>query len=1613
MIMIGGTNAGAAEIDWGGAGYSGTDGADGGQGGATLVGGGAGGSAASGVSGHPASDGVGGDGAAGTFGGQGGAGGAVGAAGYAPTYASDTVTGANGGSGQNGGAGGGGGAGLVYDSTTASPTAVGGIVTIHVETAPGAADANGIVRGGNGGMGSCVAGTTNCGGGGGGGAGLVIRNDGDYTIRVLASEIIGGAGGSVTNVAAGGGGGGAAAIIYGSSPVVLDLASSVGGTQSYIFSGNGSNLGGNSGDGLVLTNGNDVTVIGKTTYSPENKGIGVGRVNIANAPSQLGRAVYFSGDGASLTLEGGQNIFGGAWDIQKAGLAVDFKGNENRLILTTNRTQSGISWREDLDYNTINGVTLVSIPGVGNTIELHPHTSIEGILVATGADNGIALGGSKVNSDDYNSIFDLSRIGDNAIYRGLERLEKLGTSWWTINYIQAGDTPWSIIDGHLLLGNAGDISNAKQVTVGTSSSDEDSAPVLNLGQLPAGSQVAIKSLSGTDAGLIDDCSAVLDGDTTCGPTAQRSNAKLVITDGLGDEFAGKIQTGGGFEVAGGTQIFTGNVENLGGVTVSGGVLQLGNGGNGGSLSPDQPVDVSGMGRLVFNRAETFDFDNVITGNGQIEQAGALYVKLGGDGSGFTGNTLVRSGGLYVGGVLGGNVSVQPDAELAGDGTIVGNTTIADGAKLMGRQGRVLTIQGDLVLSSGSLVDVTLGLAPNTAGLFDVGGNLTLAGKLNIEGIEDFGPGLYRLFDYGGTLLGSGLTLGNLPQGTDPQALVFETDSAHVYLNYTGSAAAFNSWDGGNVANQDNDRVDGGDGIWDADNLNWTTPDGHINGKWTTGNYALFSGSAGVVTVNDGAGGISARGLVFSTSGYHLNGGYITLAGDAGPTIRVGDGTQSGVSMTATIATELRGTQGMKKVDHGTLILTGENTYTGGTIVSEGQLQIGDGGSAGSIVGDVQVESDIYGYGVLSINRSDEYVFAGAIGGGGVVVQKGEGVTIFSGNNTYSGGLTVERGTAKAGIADAAFGSGPLTIEREGQIDLGGFETIVGGLAGSGGVKLGGGALILDQDTNSSFSGTISEDGDLIKNGSGTLTLAGLNTYAGATAVNGGTLLQGGVGAFNSASAFTVGSTGKLNLGGIDATVASLRNSGEVQFGGAGGTSLTVNGDYVGNDGTLVLNSVLYNDASKTDRLIVKGDTEGHTNLKVIDRNGSGAQTVEGIKIIDVAGRSTGSFSLSGDFITTDGQQAVVAGAYAYTLHQGGSSTPDDGDWYLRSEQRGRDGPRFSPGVPVYQGVVRTVETLNELPTLRQRVGSRHDQLIARDKSGNDRAQDENIAGALNKERKSAAWGRVEGAHNRFASSLSGATVRQDINSYVAQAGIDGMFFDGARGVLIGGVNAQYRAGHSSISSSDGSGSIDTQAGGPGVTLTWYGTDGFYVDGQLQAMWYSSNLYSRTTEKGLANDVGSFGYALSLETGKRFALNGRWAAVPQLQLTWSSISFDDFNDTWGASITSKNNEQLRGRAGFAVEYNSENYDGQHNISRTKLYGIANLYHELSTDGGVSVENVYFDGANDRTWAGLGAGGVHSWSDDRYALYGEGSIATSLNHAGDNYGLKGTVGFTARW
>ncbi|EFO1305299.1 autotransporter barrel domain-containing lipoprotein [Escherichia coli] len=227
-----------------------------------------------------------------------------------------------------------------------------------------------------------------------------------------------------------------------------------------------------------------------------------------------------------------------------------------------------------------------------------------------------------------------------------------------------------------------------------------------------------------------------------------------------------------------------------------------------------------------------------------------------------------------------------------------------------------------------------------------------------------------------------------------------------------------------------------------------------------------------------------------------------------------------------------------------------------------------------------------------------------------------------------------------------------------------------------------GLLTISTERSWAMTHSISGSGDVTKLGTGILTLNNDSAaYQGTTDIVGGEIAFGSDSAINMASQHinihnsgvmsgNVTTAGDVNVmpGGTlrvaKTTIGgNLENGGTVQMnseGGKPGNVLTVNGNYTGNNGLMTFNATLGGDNSPTDKMNVKGDTQGNTRVRVDNIGGVGAQTVNGIELIEVGGNSAGNFAL------TTG--TVEAGAYVYTLAKGKGN--DEKNWYLTSKWDG-------------------------------------------------------------------------------------------------------------------------------------------------------------------------------------------------------------------------------------------------------------------------------------------------------------------------------------------------------
>ncbi|GGE32955.1 hypothetical protein GCM10007276_07760 [Agaricicola taiwanensis] len=1351
-----------------------------------------------------------------------------------------------------------------------------------------------------------------------GAAGSITGGQGGYTDSLGNS-------GSGTNL--GGGAGGAGLIMTGGS---LDNQGTItGGDGGDILNspGNADNhFAGAGGVGAFLTGGthaNSGTITGGQGGIGRNiggigSGLGGTGLALAGGGTFVNNGAIIGGDGnietnttrggsgglgataANSTLENFGTITGGNAGGTTGGVGgIGISGTGGAKIVNGGMVDGGLA------SNGVQNAIAIQLTNGGNTLELRAGSTINGLVTATATDT-LALGGTT------NETFNTALIASNQTYRGFGRYQKIGSSTWTLTGTTAAVTPWEIVDGMLSVAqdsNLGALSGRLTFSGGT---------LENTAAFTTSRAMTINAAGGTfktDADLT--LSGMIDG---AGGLTKTGTGKLTLT-GTNTYAGGTLIDDGTISVAADANL--GNA--AGALVFDGGTLE-----NTAAFTSNRAVGLNAGGG-TFDTGANLTLNGVISGIGGLDKTGLGTLILNGNND-YAGATTISAGTLLVNGdqsAADGLTTTGSGATLGGSGTVGGDVIIDDGGILSpgasNTQADTLTIDGDLTLSGGSILDFNFGQSNIEGGAFNdlvnVNGDLTLDGTLNVTTTPGgtFDTGIYRVINYSGDIIANNI----LELGSPSPTLYVQTSIDHQVNLVNTSGLALRYWDG-DAGPKNDGTPDGGNGIWQdfSGNDNWVDPDNVPNAGFLDSAFAIFMGTAGTIEVDDSPGAVNASGMQFMTDGYRIEGDALNLVGATWSDIRVGDGTAGGTTMTATIASELTGASGLNKTDAGTLVLTAANSYTGGTRISGGTLQISEDANLG--LGSVEFD-------------------------GGTL-------------RTTSNFTTTRALTASAG----------------------------------------GGAINTDAATSLTLAGVLTGAGSLDKIGVGTVLQQSASLQTGTTTIRQGIWRTGGANVLSAVGGYAVAAGGTLDLDGLDQTVGGFDAGGAVRFGGAPGTTLTVNGDYAGSGGTLYMNTTLDGDGSSTDRLVVTGNSTGNSNIHVTNVGGSGAPTAEGIKLVDVGGASTGTFALRGDYVF-EGDQAVVSGAYAYRLHQGGVSTPADGDWYLRSALVAPDGSAghlYQPGVPLYESYARVLQRFNTLDSLHQRVGNR--SWMGAAPGGETGAIEGN-----------GIWGRVVASHAHFEPehSTSGASFNAD--TWKMQFGADRLLHESGAGRLIGALSARYGLVSAQIESPSGDGDIDTTGYGLGGTLTWYGASGFYVDTQAEATWYSSDLASDTARLSLADGNDGFGYGFSLESGQRIALDPHWSLTPQAQLAYSTIDFDSFTDAFGARVSSERGGSLVSRLGLAANYDNEWRNGAGQLARSSVYGIANLYYEFLDGSRTKVAAIDFTQESEPLWGGLGLGGSYNWADNKYSVYGEVGLNTSLAAIGDSYSVNGTAGFRARF
>ncbi|EMQ0961599.1 autotransporter outer membrane beta-barrel domain-containing protein [Citrobacter braakii] len=625
------------------------------------------------------------------------------------------------------------------------------------------------------------------------------------------------------------------------------------------------------------------------------------------------------------------------------------------------------------------------------------------------------------------------------------------------------------------------------------------------------------------------------------------------------------------------------------------------------------------------------------------------------------------------------------------------------------------------------------------------------------------------------------------------------------------------------------------------------------------------------------------------------------------------------------------------------------------------------------------------------------------GTGDLRIDTDTDVSLSNSDNSYSGLTDVVAGTLKMGNNNVLGQTRLLNIRSGSQFDMNGYAQTLKNIQTEAGS-----VLDFNQGSLTVSNGTIA--GDMI--GAGDLTVTG-----GAVTVSGSgsgmtaktTIDSDGIIRMLSADALGSGDVdnqGLLALGEstsssapIDYKIGSLSNSGTVSIGhndatgnAVAGTTLTVNGNYTGNNGHLQFNTVLGNDNSVTDKLVITGDTSGDTSVSVTNAGGNGDYTLNGIEIISVGGKSDGTFSQAG---------RIVAGAYDYSLVRG--SDANSGNWYLTNTM-----PPVDPVDPPVDPVDPPVDP--STPVNRPEAGSYLANIAAANTLFNTRLHDRlgetQYVDALTGEKKvTSLWLRQVGSHNNWRDG-SGQLKTQS-NSYVAQLGGDIVQWstDGLnRGHL--GLMAGYGNNHSSTRSSvtgyDSKGSINGYS--VGAYGTWFASDadkaGLYVDSWLQYSWFNNQVNGQQLA---SESYKSKGFTASLETGYTQKLGefagskgtlNEWFIQPQAQATWMGVKADDHREANGTRVNSGGDGNVQTRLGLRT-YLKSHHAMDDNKDRTfEPFIEANWLHNTRSYN-VNMDNVHINQAGARNIGEVKVG-VEGQINSRVNLWG--NIGTQVGDKG---------------
>ncbi|WP_447722552.1 autotransporter outer membrane beta-barrel domain-containing protein [Edwardsiella tarda] len=638
-----------------------------------------------------------------------------------------------------------------------------------------------------------------------------------------------------------------------------------------------------------------------------------------------------------------------------------------------------------------------------------------------------------------------------------------------------------------------------------------------------------------------------------------------------------------------------------------------------------------------------------------------------------------------------------------------------------------------------------------------------------------------------------------------------------------------------------------------------------------------------------------------------------------------------------------------------IVLGNDATY------NSGELVIGSGAlEAPTDAGFIEAnEIKFRNKGILTLNHTNnDFNLASDLSSNGKsnvlgdfgTIQAISGTTKLSGNNiNYNGSINID--------------DNAVIVVSE-QKNLGGSIISNNGL------------LAIDTTTDWQLTNDVSGSGNFRKTGSGSLTVGNNAAWTGQTDIDAGTLILGYADApvMLASSQVNIAKDGILTgFGGVSGNVT---NSGTLDLrADAPGNALTVGGNYTGNNGTLLMNTVLGDDNSATDKLVIKGDASGQTRVAVTNAGGTGAQTLNGIELIHVDGNAD-----SAEFVQAG---RIAAGAYDYTLGRGQGS--NSGNWYLTSGKNTPD-PDSTPGG--YDNDLRP-----EAGSYTANMAAANTMFVTR---LHDRLGPVQYTDAMTGETKNTSmWMRHEGGHNRWRDGTG--QLKTQGNRYVVQLGGDiAQWGWGEADRWHLGVMAGYGNDHNNTDSVRtgyrSKGSVNGYS--TGLYATWFASDethnGAYLDTWAQYSWFDNHVKG----DGLPGESWkSKGLTASLETGytwKAGAFSGshgslnEWYVQPQAQVVWMGVKADEHRESNGTRVESAGDGNVRTRLGVKTWIKGHNRMDDGKSREFRPFVEVNWLHNTRDFGTrMSGVTVYQDGARN---IGEVKAGVEGQINDCLNLWG---------------------------